>query len=244
MPRRARRAVAGSPPRERVAPAGPGWQNASMKAMILAAGRGERMRPLTDGLPKPLLPAYGRPLIEHHFAALATAGITELVINLGWLGEKLRDHVGDGRRFGVSVAWSEEGYPPLETGGGIHRALALLGDQPFWLVNGDVYCEYRFALRALPHGVLAHLVLVPNPAHHPAGDFTLADGRVAVSGGKLLTYAGIAVIHPRLFDGCRPGRFPLAPLLREGAGRGEVTGELFTGAWNDVGTPERLAQLR
>lgn len=211
--------------------------------MILAAGRGERMRPLTDTLPKPLLPARGVPLLEHHFAALARAGIAELVINLGWLGERIRAHVGDGSRFGVRVAYSEEGYPPLETGGGIHRALPLLGPEPFWLVNGDVFCAYAFDRRALAPGALAHLVLVPNPAHHPAGDFVLADGRVAESGGERLTYSGIAVLHPGLFAGCQPGRFPLAPLLRAAMARGAVTGELHTGEWNDVGTPERLAAL-
>jgi MurNAc alpha-1-phosphate uridylyltransferase len=211
--------------------------------MILAAGRGERLRPLTDTMPKPLLPARGRPLIEHHLAALAGAGITDIVINLGWLGARLRDHLGDGGRFGVSVCYSDEGYPPLETGGGILNALRLLGEEPFWLVNGDILCAYRFGTRGLSAGVLAHLVLVPNPAHHQDGDFALADGRVTNATQGRCTYAGIAVLHPRLFAGSSPGRFPLAPLLRAAAARGEVTGEVFTGFWNDVGTPERLAAL-
>jgi MurNAc alpha-1-phosphate uridylyltransferase len=211
--------------------------------MILAAGRGERMRPLTDTAPKPLLVARGRPLIEYHFEALARAGITEVVINLGWLGERLRAHVGDGRRFGLSVAWSEEGYPPLETGGGIARALPLLGPEPFWVVNGDVYCEYAFAVRPLAPGALAHLVLVPNPPQHPAGDFTLAGGLVGNGPEGRLTYAGLAILDPRLLARERPGRFPLAPLLREAAARDAVTGERFDGAWSDVGTPERLAAL-
>lgn len=215
-----------------------------MKAMILAAGRGERMRPLTDATPKPLLTVRGRPLIEHHFAALARAGITELVVNLGWLGERIRDHVGDGRRFGVHVAWSEEGYPPLETGGGIERALPLLGNEPFWLVNGDVFCDYPFRALVLPPGTLAHLVLVPNPPQHPGGDFALVAGRVGNASAGRLTYSGLAVIDPRLLAGSRPGRFPLAPLLRAAADRSEVTGELFAGPWSDVGTPERLAQLQ
>jgi len=214
-----------------------------MKAMILAAGRGERMRPLTDTTPKPLLAVRGRPLIEHHFAALAGAGITEVVVNLGWLGEQIRAHVGDGRRFGVSVGWSEEGYPALETGGGIERALPLLGTEPFWLVNADVYCEYPFAPRPLAAGSMAHLVLVPNPPQHPDGDFALVAGRVTNSTVSRLTYSGLAIIAPRLLAGCQPGRFPLAPLLRAAADRGEVTGELFNGAWSDVGTPQRLAQL-
>jgi len=211
--------------------------------MILAAGRGERLRPLTDTLPKPLLPVRGRPLLEHHFAALARAGVSEVVINLGWLGERIRQHVGDGARFGVSVAYSEEGYPPLETGGGIHRALSLLGPEPFWLVNGDVFCDYVFEHRALAPGALAHLVLVPNPAHHPGGDFALAEGYVADAGQPRLTYAGLAILHPALFAGCEPGRFALAPLLRASAARRQVTGELYTGEWSDVGTPERLAAL-
>jgi MurNAc alpha-1-phosphate uridylyltransferase len=211
--------------------------------MILAAGRGERMRPLTDTTPKPLLLARGRPLIEHHLAALARAGITDIVVNLGWLGERLRNHVGDGHRFGVSVSYSEEGYPPLETGGGVLRALPLLGDGPFWLVNGDILCQYCFDARSLSPGVLAHLVLVPNPPQHPAGDFALSGGFVTNEPLNRHTYAGIAIIVPRLLEGSAPGRFPLAPLLREAAGRGEVTGELFSGFWSDVGTPERLAAL-
>jgi MurNAc alpha-1-phosphate uridylyltransferase len=214
-----------------------------MKAMILAAGRGERMRPLTDDIPKPLLPARGRPLIEHHFAALARGGITELVINLGWRGGQLRDHVGDGQRFGVRVAYSDEGFPPLETGGGILQALSLLGPEPFWLVNGDVFCEYPFEVRSLADRALAHLVLVPNPAHHRDGDFALAAGLITDSATNRSTYSGIAVIHPRLFADRSPGRFPLAPLLRAAASRREVTAELFTGFWSDVGTPERLAAL-
>jgi MurNAc alpha-1-phosphate uridylyltransferase len=216
---------------------------APMKAMILAAGRGERMRPLTDRVPKPLLSVRGRPLVEHHLAALAGAGVADFVINLGWLGEQIRAHLGDGRRLGVSVTYSDEGFPPLETGGGIHRALPLLGAEPFWLANADVFCEYRYAIRPLAEGVLAHLVLVPNPPHHPAGDFGLVAGRVTNLSADRHTYSGLAIIHPRLFAGCEPGRFPLAPLLRAAAERRAVTGELFTGTWNDVGTPERLAAL-
>jgi N-acetyl-alpha-D-muramate 1-phosphate uridylyltransferase len=214
-----------------------------VKAMILAAGRGERMRPLTDTLPKPLLAARGRPLIEYHFDALRRAGITEVVINLGWLGERLREHVGDGSRFGLAVAYSEEGYPPLETGGGIQRALALLGSEPFWVLNGDVYCDYPVSGRSLPHGTLAHLVLVPNPPQHPQGDFALANGLVSNATVDRHTYSGLAVIDPRLLAASVPGRFPLAPFLRDAAARGAVTGELYAGTWSDVGTPERLAAL-
>ncbi len=214
-----------------------------MKAMILAAGRGERLRPLTDTVPKPLLCVRGRTLIEFHVEALGRAGIHELVVNLGWLGARLREHLGDGSRLGASVAYSEEGYPPLETGGGIHRALGLLGPEPFWVVNGDVFCDFVFDRRGLPPGVVAHLVLVPNPPQHPLGDFALAGGRVRDAGADRLTFSGISLLHPALFAGCAPGRFPLAPLLRAAMARDAVTGELFTGAWNDVGTPERLAGL-
>ncbi len=214
-----------------------------MKAMILAAGRGERLRPLTDTLPKPLLPVRGRPLIEFHIEALGRAGIHELVINLGWLGGRLREHLSDGARLGASVAYSEEGYPPLETGGGIHHALGLLGPEPFWVVNGDVFCDFAFDRRALAPGILAHLVLVANPPQHPAGDFVLAGDRVSDGPGHRLTYSGISILHPSLFAGCQPGRFPLAPLLRTAMARGAVSGELFTGIWSDVGTPDRLRAL-
>ena len=215
--------------------------------MILAAGRGERMRPLTNDMPKPLLPAGGRPLIEHHILALADAGITELVVNLSWHGDKLRRYLGNGARYGVTFAFSEEGPEPLETGGGIHRALPLLGSAPFWVVNGDIACDYPISRRELPAGVLAHLVLVPNPAHNPDGDFLLAGGQLRperpAGNADGRTFAGISVIDPRLFDGAAPGRFPLAPLLRAAAARGQVTGEVHAGRWTDVGTPERLRAL-
>lgn len=204
------------------------------------------MRPLTDDLPKPLLTAGGRPLIEYHIEALARAGIRELVINLSWCGDRLRQHLGDGMGLGVSIAWSEEGPVPLETGGGIHHALPLLGPGPFWVVNGDIACDFVFPPAAGLGGHLAHLVLVPNPDHHPAGDFVLQDGLVAGEaddGGPRLTFAGISLLDPALFEGATPGRFPLAPLLRQAARRGRVSGELHPGRWTDVGTPERLRQL-
>ncbi|MBL8199983.1 MAG: nucleotidyltransferase family protein [Chromatiales bacterium] len=221
-----------------------------MRALILAAGRGERMRPLTNDLPKPLLPAGGQPLIDYHIRALARAGIRELVVNLSWHGEKLRSYLGDGRRHGVTFAFSEEGPEPLETGGGIHHALPLLGPGAFWVVNGDIACDFRYTQRSLPAGTLAHLVLVPNPAHNPRGDFLLAGGRVSadppgpVTGTTAhRTFAGISVLDPRLFAGASPGKFPLAPLLRAAAARGEVSGEEHLGRWTDVGTPERLEAL-
>ena len=214
-----------------------------MKAMILAAGRGERMRPLTDTVPKPLLRVAGQPLIVYHLEALARAGITEIVVNLSWLGEQLAEFLGSGQAWGVTIEYSREGPEPLETAGGIRHALPLLGTAPFWLVNGDIYAEYGFSRRTLASGVQAHLVLAPNPPHHPRGDFALEAGRVRVAGERLLTYTGIALLDPALVAGLPPGRVPLGPLLREAAGHGRLTGELFEGAWTDVGTPARLAEL-
>ncbi len=213
-----------------------------MKAMILAAGRGERMRPLTDRLPKPLLPVGGRPLIEYHLSALAGAGIREIVINHAWLGECIEQVLGDGSRWGVRLHYSPE-KEGLETGGGIFNALPLLGGEPFVVVNGDVWCNYPFArLPEQPAGI-AHLVLVDNPTHHPKGDFSLREGRVRADGKLRLTYSGIAVLRPELFAGCSPGRFPLAPLLRRAMAAGEVSGEHYRGRWIDVGTPDRLDEL-
>ncbi len=215
-----------------------------MKAMILAAGKGERMRPLTLHTPKPLVRAAGTPLIEFHLRALAEAGFNELVINHAWLGQQIEDHLGDGARFGLSIRYSAEGEP-LETGGGIFQALPLLGDEPFLIVNGDVWTDFEFSHLRRPLDGLAHLVLVDNPAHHPHGDFVLENGRVrdAVAGEPSLTYSGIAVLHPRLFEGCQAGAFKLAPLLRQAMAAGQVTGERFAGRWVDVGTHERLAEV-
>jgi MurNAc alpha-1-phosphate uridylyltransferase len=220
-----------------------------MKAMILAAGKGERLRPLTLHTPKPLVPVAGVPLIEYHLRALAAAGVTEVVINHAWLGAQIEAHLADGARFGLSIAYSPEGEP-LETGGGILRALPLLGDEPFILVNGDIFTDYPFTDLALvdlswPVPGLAHLVLLDNPAHHPQGDFTLlADGRLADAqpGQSSLTYSGIAVLSPQLFAGCEPGAFKLAPLLRHAMAQGLVSGERYAGNWIDVGSYERLAQ--
>lgn len=216
-----------------------------MKAMILAAGKGERMRPLTLHTPKPLIPVAGKPLIHWHVEALARAGLTELVINHAWLGDQLVAALGDGRNLGVQINWSAEGEP-LETGGGIQRALHLLGGDPFVLVNGDIWTGYDFTGLKLPAGQLAHLVLVDNPAHKSRGDFALETGRIANpeehNADRALTYSGIAVISPELFAGQSAGAFALAPLLRAAADRGLVSGEHFAGQWLDVGTPERLAE--
>lgn len=215
-----------------------------MKAMILAAGKGERLRPLTLHTPKPLVRAGGVPLIEYHVRALAAAGFTELVINHAWLGEQIEAYLGKGDRFGVRIDYSAEGEP-LETGGGIYRALPLLGDQPFAVVNGDIWTDYSFAALAQPLAGLAHLVLVDNPAHHPTGDFSLAEGRVIDrdAPATAFTYSGIAVLHPRLFEGCAAGAFKLAPLLRQAIAAGQVSGEHYSGRWIDVGTHERLAEV-
>jgi MurNAc alpha-1-phosphate uridylyltransferase len=214
--------------------------------MILAAGRGERLRPLTLETPKPLLPVGGAPLIEHHLRALAAAGFREVVINLSWLGAKISAHLGDGARFGLAIAYSEEGEPPLETGGGIHRALPLLGPGPFAVINGDVWTDYPYArLREMPlaDGDLARLVLVPNPEQHPAGDFDLADGRIVEHPVERLTFSGLGVYRHGLFAGCTPGAFKLAPLLRTAIAAGRVAGERWDGYWHDVGTRERLESL-
>ncbi|AVD81275.1 nucleotidyltransferase family protein [Pseudomonas sp. SWI6] len=214
-----------------------------MKAMILAAGKGERMRPLTLHTPKPLLPVAGQPLIEYHLRALATAGFTEVVINHAWLGQQIENHLGDGRQFGLSIRYSPEGEP-LETGGGIFKALPLLGEAPFLLVNGDVWTDYDFARLRAPLQGLAHLVLVDNPGHHGRGDFRLV-GEQVVDGDDApgtLTFSGISVLAPALFDGCEPGAFKLAPLLRQAMGQGKVSGEHHPGHWVDVGTRERLAE--
>ncbi len=215
-----------------------------MKAMILAAGKGERLRPLTLHTPKPLVRAAGTPLIEFHVRALAAAGFTELVINHAWLGQQIEDYLGDGSRFGVRIVYSAEGEP-LETGGGIFKALPLLGDEPFLVVNGDIWTDYDFASLHRPLAGMAHLVLVGNPAHHQGGDFRLRQGRVEDAPGAAdsLTYSGISVLHPRLFSGCQPGAFKLAPLLRAAMADGQVGGEHFGGRWIDVGTHERLAEV-
>jgi len=217
-----------------------------MKVMILAAGRGERMRPLTDRLPKPLVEAGGKPLIAWHLERLAAAGFREAVINVAHLGEQLVERIGDGSAFGIAVVWSREAEP-LETAGGLAWARALLGEAPFLLVNSDVYCEYDFrALRERALGaMLAHLVLVPNPPHRPGGDFSLASEQVGNDAAPRYTYSGIALIDPELYAAVRSGdKAPLAPYLKAAAAQGRLSGELYRGLWRDVGTAERLEELR
>ncbi len=213
-----------------------------MKAMILAAGRGERLRPLTDEMPKPLLEVGGKPLIAWHLQRLARAGYSEVVINLSWLGEMIIDVLGDGSAYGLRVSYSDEGGQALETGGGIRNALPLLGDAPFLVINGDVFSDYPLDRPRLAPGCLAHLVLVPNPAHHPEGDFGLQGGLVT-SEPPLGTFSGIGVYHPSLFDGIRARIFPLAPLLVKAIARASVSGEVWPGVWEDVGAPDRYAAL-
>ena len=214
-----------------------------MKVMILAAGKGERMRPLTLATPKPLLAVAGKPLIQWHIERLSRAGFGQLVINHAWLGEQLEHTFGNGDKLGVQIKWSAEDEP-LETAGGIVQALPLLGDTPFALVNGDIFTDFDFAGLRSGRDSLAHLVLVENPPHKTQGDFVLTDGQVTNpgSGEPALTYSGIALLHPDLFSGMQPGPAALAPLLRSAADAGRVTGEYFSGLWIDVGTPERLAE--
>jgi len=215
-----------------------------MKAMILAAGRGERMRPLTDTTPKPLLKVNQHRLIEHHIFNLKTAGITELVINTAWLADQIHQHLGDGSNYGVSIQYSDEGEA-LETGGGINKALPLLGDDYFLVVNGDVWCDYNFkTLPTLKADYVAHLVLVNNPEQHPDGDFSIEKGLLSNNDENKKTYSGIGLFRPEMFSGQAEERFSLAPLLREGADIKKISAELYEGDWYDIGTPERLQQLK
>jgi len=219
-----------------------------MKAMILAAGLGNRMRPLTLHTPKPLLEVGGKPLIVWHIEKLQKIGITEIVVNTAWLGEKLAAALGDGSQFGVKILWSHEGEG-LETAGGIINALPLLGDQPFVLVNGDVWTTMDFAplLNVQLKDDLAHLILVENPEQHPQGDFTLANQKAYTfeqnMQGENLTFSGVSVIHPKMFENLENGKRPLAPLLKEAMQKEQVSASKLQGAWVDVGTPERLAAL-
>ena len=211
-----------------------------MKAMILAAGRGERMRPLTDTIPKSLLKVNNQSLIVYHVKALVKSGIKDIVINHAHLGKQIEEALGDGSKYGAQITYSPEGEKGLETGGGIYKALPLLGNDPFIVVNADVYSDYPFRnLPQRPAG-LVHLVLVDNPSFKGQGDFALQDEHVVNEGYELLTYSGIGVYTPEFFRGCTPGTFPLAPMLRKAADAGQVTGEYYKGMWHDIGTPDRL----
>ncbi|MGO9038893.1 MAG: N-acetylmuramate alpha-1-phosphate uridylyltransferase MurU [Steroidobacteraceae bacterium] len=212
-------------------------------AMILAAGRGERMRPLTDRCPKPLLRVRGKPLIEHHVERLATAGIGRIVINLAWLGPMIRDYLGDGSRYGVALTYSDEAPRALETAGGIFRALPHLVPGPFLVVNGDVFTDFPFARAALNTDRDAHLVLVPNPPQHSGGDFGLEHGLALPSAAEQFTFSGIAVFREQFFENCVDGAFPLKPLLVRSMVAGRCSAELYSGIWEDVGTAQRLQAL-
>jgi MurNAc alpha-1-phosphate uridylyltransferase len=214
-----------------------------MKALILAAGRGERMRPLTDTTPKPLLPVAGKPLIEYTIEALVAEGITDLVINLSHLGKQIQQAIGNGAQFNATINYSDEGDSALETAGGIIHALPLLGDAPFLVVNGDIASDYAFGQLKHKHVDLAHLVLIPNPEHHPEGDFGLENGRVRKQASEYFTFSGIGIYHPDLFAQTAPGKSKLGPLLREAMQQNRISGELHTGFWMDIGTPERLIEL-
>jgi MurNAc alpha-1-phosphate uridylyltransferase len=213
------------------------------RAMILAAGRGERMRPLTDAVPKSMLEVGGKPLIQYHVEALARAGFKEVVINLAYLGEQITAHLGNGGRFGVNIFYSPETEQALETGGGIFKALHFLGDDPFLVVNADVWTDFEFSEIKIEQDKLAHLILVPNPPQHPKGDFGLHDGLVTDGDSERFTFSGIGIYQPQLFADCEPGSFRLAPLLYKHAETGHVSGQLFDGRWVDVGTPQRLKAL-
>jgi N-acetyl-alpha-D-muramate 1-phosphate uridylyltransferase len=215
-----------------------------MKAMILAAGRGERMRPLTDHTPKPLLIVAGKPLIEHTIGQLVSAGFTDIVINHAHLGQQIEDRLGDGTHLGANIAYSTEGEQALETAGGIVNALPLLGNKPFLVVNGDIATDFPFAELKNKPVDLAHIVLIDNPPHHPQGDFALDNsGKVTENENQRYTFSGIGLYHPDLFSKTPPGKSKLAPLLREAIAAKRTTGQHYSGFWMDIGTPERLQEL-
>lgn len=211
--------------------------------MILAAGRGDRLRPITDTLPKPLVEIAGRSLLERHLERLAKAGIETVVINLGWHGEQIAERVGSGRAYGLRVVYSPEYDNILETGGGVRRALPMLGDEPFWVLNGDIYTDFELNAAALDTDDLGHLVFVPTPAYRPGGDFGVVDGRVRNVDRPTLTFAGIACYRPQFIIDQALERFSLVPLMRDAADRNRLSGEIHAGDWEDVGTPERLHAL-
>ncbi len=215
-----------------------------MKAMILAAGRGERMRPLSDTLPKPLLYVKGKALIEWHIEKLAQNGFKEIIINIAHLGYKIKEYLGDGSRWHVRIHYSDEqNSGALESAGGVTKALPLLGDAPFLLVNGDIFCAYEFNPNFQLKNTLAHLILVPNPPHHPEGDFGLQNGLVTNTATTMYTFSGIGYYHPKLFENEALQKNPLAPLLRKNIDKNLVSGEVFNKMWHDIGTPQRLQEI-
>jgi len=219
-----------------------------MRAMILAAGRGERMRPLTDKMPKSMLEVSGKPLIQYHVENLVQAGIVDIVINHALFGEQIEAYLNDGKALGASITYSAEGDQPLETAGGIVRALPQLGDKPFVTVNADIWTDFCFQDLLYQSDDLsndsAHLILVDNPEHNPEGDFALSDEKVVNQGEPMQTFSGISVFTPEFFKDCSSGSAPLAPILRKAASQGRVTGSHYQGQWQDIGTPGRLSDLR
>lgn len=214
-----------------------------MIAMILAAGRGERLRPLTDAVPKALTEVRGQSLLERHLQALQTAGVTMVVINLGWLGEQIADRIGSGSKFGLNVIYSPEDEEILETGGGIHRALPMLGADPFLVVNADIYTDMPMPTADFDERTLGKLQLVPTPAHKPKGDFDVADGRLRNAAEPQFTFSGVAIYRPEFFASCSAGRFSIAPMLRAAADADQLAASVYSGRWEDVGTVERLDAL-
>ena len=213
--------------------------------MILAAGRGERLRPHTDITPKPLILVGQHRLIEYHLLNPASAGISDVDINISWLGDQIRETLGEGSRYELGITYSDEGEEAMETAGGIINALPLLGDDPFIVINGDIWCDYDLSsLAALNLQHEAHLVLVRNPEHNPEGDFAVEDGMISNTGENKLTYSGIGLYTPEFFAGIQPGKKALGPILRKKSDQNRVSGEIYHGQWVDIGTIERLAQLR
>ena len=215
-----------------------------MRAMVLAAGRGERLRPLTDKVPKSLVEVGGETLLERHLQNVSRAGIRKVVINLGWLGDRIVDRIGDGNRYGLDVHYSDEGDNILETGGGIHNALSMLGDEPFLVVNADIYTDMPVPKVQLTDDQAGHLVLVPTPDYRDHGDFDIDDQLLRNAETPQYTFSGVAIYRPEFFHGCEAGRFPLAPMLKEAADRDQLSASLYEGYWADIGTPERLQDVR
>jgi len=211
--------------------------------MILAAGRGERLRPVTDSMPKSLVEINGQALLERHLRSLAKDGVETVVVNLGWLGEQITERIGSGEEFGLNVVYSQEGDNILETGGGIHRALPMLGADPFLVINADIYTDMPLPDVQLGDDDMAHLICVPVTEDKSSGDFAIVDGRIRNDGEPMFTFSGVSIYRPEFFADCTPGRFSVVPMLRAAADADKISGSIYSGLWRDVGTPERLAEL-
>jgi MurNAc alpha-1-phosphate uridylyltransferase len=211
--------------------------------MILAAGRGERLRPVTESVPKSLVEVNGQALLARHLQSLAKGGVETVVINLGWLGEQITERIGSGEEFGLNVVYSQEGDNILETGGGIHRALPVLGADPFLVINADIYTDMPLPDVQLGDDDMAHLVCVLVPEDKGSGDFAIVDGRIRNDGEPMFTFSGVSIYRPEFFTDCTPGRFSVVPMLRAAADADRISGSIYSGLWRDVGTPEKLAEL-